>query len=140
MRTRFAPSPTGRLHLGHAFSALTAWDLAQAEGGEFLLRIEDLDPTRSRPEFEAAIRDDLAWLGLAWPEPALRQSERLPRYVAALGRLTARGLTYPCRCTRADIRAALSAPQEGAAAVVYPGTCRGRPMTEIGRASCRERV
>jgi glutamyl-Q tRNA(Asp) synthetase len=129
LRTRFAPSPTGRLHVGHAFSALTAWELAQAEGGEFLLRIEDLDAARSRPEFEAAICDDLAWLGLAWPEPVLRQSEHLARYAAALDRLTAMGLTYPCRCTRADIRAALSAPQEGAAdAAVYPGTCRGRTM------------
>ena len=129
MRTRFAPSPTGRLHLGHAFSALTAWDLALAAGGTFLLRIEDLDAGRARPEFEAAICDDLAWLGLSWPEPVLRQSEHLPRYAAALDRLTALGLTYPCRCTRADIRAALSAPQEGAqAASVYPGTCRGRRM------------
>jgi glutamyl-Q tRNA(Asp) synthetase len=130
LRTRFAPSPTGRLHLGHSFSALTAWDLARAAGGEFLLRIEDLDAARCRPEFEAAIYDDLAWLGLAWPEPVLRQSEHLPRYAAALDRLTALGLTYPCRCTRADIRAALSAPQEGAEAAVaiYPGTCRGRPM------------
>ena len=115
LRTRFAPSPTGRLHLGHAFSALTAWELAQAAGGTFLLRIEDIDPARCRPEYEAAIYDDLAWLGLAWPEPVLRQSEHLARYAAALDRLTALGLTYPCRCTRADIRAALSAPQEGAA-------------------------
>jgi glutamyl-Q tRNA(Asp) synthetase len=133
MRTRFAPSPTGRLHLGHAFSALTAWDLAGAEAGEFLLRIEDLDTTRARPEFEAAIRDDLAWLGLRWPEPVLRQSEHLPRYAVALDRLATLGITYPCRCTRADIRAALSAPQEGAASrpEVYPGTCRGRAMTEM---------
>ena len=136
MRTRFAPSPTGRLHLGHAFSALTAWELARAAGGEFLLRIEDTDPPRARPEYEAAIYDDLAWLGLSWPEPVLRQSEHLPRYAAALDRLTAMGLTYPCRCTRADIRAALSAPQEGAPArgPVYPGTCRGRSM-DAGRAA-----
>ncbi|MBA3323810.1 MAG: tRNA glutamyl-Q(34) synthetase GluQRS [Rhodobacteraceae bacterium] len=132
MRTRFAPSPTGRLHLGHVFSALTAWEIAQEAGGEFLLRIEDADAARCRPEFEAAIRDDLAWLGIAWPEPALRQSERLPRYAAMLERLTGMGLTYPCRCTRADIRAALSAPQEGAAAVVYPGTCRGRLLADVG--------
>jgi glutamyl-Q tRNA(Asp) synthetase len=131
LRTRFAPSPTGRLHLGHAFSALTAWDVARAAGGECLLRIEDIDAGRSRPEFEAGIYDDLAWLGLRWPEPVLRQSEHLPRYAAALDRLTALNLTYPCRCTRADIRAALSAPQEGAeAGPVYPGTCRGRPMSE----------
>jgi glutamyl-Q tRNA(Asp) synthetase len=129
--TRFAPSPTGRLHLGHAFSALTAWDIAEAAGGSFLLRIEDIDATRSRPEFEAAICEDLAWLGLAWPEPVLRQSEHRPRYAGALARLTALGLTYPCRCTRAEIRAALSAPQEGAPRpAAYPGTCRGRRMVE----------
>ncbi len=139
--TRFAPSPTGRLHLGHAFSALTAWDLARDAagdaagdaGGGFLLRIEDIDTTRSRPEFEAAIRDDLAWLGLSWPEPALRQSEHRARHAAALDRLATLGLVYPCRCTRAEIRAALSAPQEGVAApAVYPGTCRGRSMADAG--------
>ena len=124
--TRFAPSPTGRLHLGHAFSALTAWDLARAAGGTFLLRIEDIDRTRARPDHEAAILDDLAWLGLAWPEPVLRQSERLPAYAAALDRLKALGVAYPCTCTRRDIAAALAAPQEGAPAGVYPGTCRGR--------------
>ncbi len=127
--TRFAPSPTGRLHLGHAFSALTAWDLARSRGGEFLLRLEDLDTTRARPEFEAAILEDLAWLGLSWPEPVLRQSGHIPRYTAALDRLSA--VTYPCRCTRADIRAALSAPQEGVENTgVYPGTCRGRAMAD----------
>src|SRR5918992_1325741 len=103
--------PTGRLHLGHAFSALTAWEMARAAGGgTFLLRIEDIDRGRCRPEHEAAIADDLRWLGLDWPEPVLRQSEALPRYAAALDRLTAMGVTYPCRCTRADIRAALSTP------------------------------
>ncbi|MER2510040.1 MAG: tRNA glutamyl-Q(34) synthetase GluQRS [Amaricoccus sp.] len=130
MRTRFAPSPTGPLHLGHAFSALTAWDLARAAGGVFLLRIEDLDQGRSRPVFEAGITEDLAWLGLEWPRPVLRQSEHRPRYAAALDRLTALGVTYACRCARADIRAALSAPQDGAPVsgeVIYPGTCRGRP-------------
>ncbi|MFO1105700.1 MAG: tRNA glutamyl-Q(34) synthetase GluQRS [Amaricoccus sp.] len=132
MRTRFAPSPTGRLHLGHAFSALTGWDLARASGGAFLLRIEDIDRTRCRPEFEAAILADLRWLGLSWPEPVLRQSERQPLYAHALDRLEALGLTYPCRCSRAEIRAALAAPQEGAATPVYPGTCRGRPMAERG--------
>jgi glutamyl-Q tRNA(Asp) synthetase len=131
--TRFAPSPTGLLHLGHGFSALTAWDMARAAGGTFLLRIEDLDATRSRAEFEAAILRDLAWLGLDWPSPVLRQSGHSARYEAALDRLGAMGLTYPCRCTRADIRAALSAPQEGAEApAVYPGTCRGRPIAERG--------
>ena len=129
MRSRFAPSPTGPLHLGHAFSALTAFDLARAAGGEFLLRIEDLDQGRARPEYEAAIAEDLAWLGLDWPRPVLRQSEHRARYAAALDRLTALGLTYACRCRRSDIRAALAAPQEGAEVgePVYPGTCRGRP-------------
>lgn len=128
MRTRFAPSPTGPLHLGHAFSALTAWDLARRAGGVFLLRIEDADRARCRPEHEAAIYEDLAWLGLSWPEPVLRQSEGGPRYAAALARLESRGLLYPCGCSRADIRAALAAPQEGAGEAVYPGTCRGRAM------------
>lgn len=129
MRTRFAPSPTGYLHLGHAFSALTAWGLAAEAGGACLLRIEDLDLSRVRPEYEPAIREDLAWLGLTWPAPVLRQSEHQARYAAALEDLGARGLTYPCSCTRADIRAALSAPQ-GPGGQVYPGTCRGRPMRD----------
>ena len=102
MRTRFAPSPTGYLHLGHAFSALTAFDRASAAGGSFLLRIEDTDRARVRPVFETAILDDLAWLGLHWETPVLRQSDHLADYDAALARLTALGLTYPCRCTRAD--------------------------------------
>ncbi|MAU53795.1 MAG: tRNA glutamyl-Q(34) synthetase GluQRS [Roseovarius sp.] len=127
--TRFAPSPTGPLHLGHAFSAMLAHDMAQAAGGRFLLRIDDLDRSRCRPEWEAQIRNDLRWLGLDWPEPVMRQSDRLPRYRAALQALWARGLLYPCTCTRADIRAAASAPQEGAPlhgpdGVIYPGTCR----------------
>ena len=135
--TRFAPSPTGLLHLGHAFSALTAWDAAKAAGGECLLRIEDTDQTRARDEYEAAIYEDLTWLGLIWPDPVWRQSERLDIYAAALERLGRLGLTYPCRCTRADIRAALSAPQEGAThlspdGAVYPRTCRGRSMAEGG--------
>lgn len=134
MITRFAPSPTGLLHLGHAFSALTAWDMAEANGGRFLLRIEDIDRPRCQPEFEVAIHDDLHWLGLDWPQPAMRQSDRLPAYDAALARLADMGLTYPCSCTRADIREALSAPQEGAQpgpdGPHYPGTCRARPMSE----------
>ncbi|MFN3524998.1 MAG: glutamate--tRNA ligase family protein, partial [Paracoccus sp. (in: a-proteobacteria)] len=125
--TRFAPSPTGLLHLGHAFSALTA----AASGDRFLLRIEDIDRDRCHPEFEAAIYDDLAWLGLTWDQPVLRQSDRLPAHQAALHRLAP--LTYPCRCKRGDIRAALSAPQEGAPpagpdGLIYPGTCRTRSM------------
>jgi len=131
--TRFAPSPTGPLHLGHAFSALTAAALAEAAGGTFLLRIEDLDRARVRPDWEALIYEDLTWLGLTWPEPVLRQSRNGAAYDAALSALAARGLIYPCSCSRGDIRAALAAPQEGAPAVgpdgvVYPGTCRGRPM------------
>ncbi|RKF15266.1 tRNA glutamyl-Q(34) synthetase GluQRS [Roseovarius spongiae] len=126
--TRFAPSPTGPLHLGHAYSALLAHDMARAEGGTFLLRIEDTDTERSRPEWEAQIYDDLRWLGLSWPEPLLRQSDHLARYDAALAVLADRGLLYPCSCSRADIRAAQSAPQEGAPVAVYPGTCRGRSM------------
>ncbi|MBC7142209.1 MAG: tRNA glutamyl-Q(34) synthetase GluQRS [Rhodobacteraceae bacterium] len=132
MRTRFAPSPTGYLHLGHAYSAMLAHDMADAAGGEFLLRIEDTDRARVRPEYEAAIHEDLRWLGLDWPEPVLRQSDHLDRYEAMLDRLAAMDLCYPCRCTRGDIRAALSAPQEGAGpdGPVYPGTCRARPMAE----------
>ncbi len=133
--TRFAPSPTGLLHLGHAFSALTAWDRAQQANGGFRLRIEDIDRPRCRPEFEAAIYDDLSWLGLSWPMPVLRQSERTGVYASALNQLIAIDLLYPCRCTRGDIRAALSAPQEGVVGPdgpVYPGTCRRRAMAEAG--------
>ncbi|MEI4486268.1 tRNA glutamyl-Q(34) synthetase GluQRS [Frigidibacter sp. MR17.14] len=130
-RTRFAPSPTGPLHLGHAYAALIAAE--RADPGEFLLRIEDLDRERSRPHWEAQIFDDLHWLGLRWPEPVLRQSSRQEAYDAALDRLIALGLCYPCSCTRADIRAATSAPQEGVPAqgpdgTIYPGTCRQRSM------------
>ena len=129
---RFAPSPTGPLHIGHAFSAITAWNNAAFSGGRFLLRIEDIDQTRSRPEWEAQIYDDLSWLGLRWPKPVLRQSERLPAYGQALQKLWDRGLLYPCTCTRRDIEAALSAPQEGAPlhgpdGLIYSGTCRRQP-------------
>lgn len=125
---RFAPSPTGRLHLGHAFSALTAWEAAVAAGGVFRLRIEDLDTGRSRPVFEEAIFGDLAWLGLSWPTPVVRQSARGEAYAAAIARLSAMGLTYRCGCTRKDILAASEAPQEGGPdGPVYPGTCRAAP-------------
>ena len=135
--TRFAPSPTGLLHLGHAYSALCAFDAAQDAGGDFLLRIEDVDRARARAEYETAIYDDLAWLGLSWPEPVWRQSERLDHYEEALDQLSRLGVTYPCRCTRADIRAALAAPQEvtpqgSQGAAIYPGACRGRAMDEAG--------
>ena len=138
--TRFAPSPTGPLHLGHAFAALLAID----RGDRFLLRVEDIDRPRCRPEFEAAIFDDLRWLGLAWEEPFLRQSERLAAYDAALVDLYDAGLAYYCTCTRGDIKAALSAPQEGAPAigpdgVIYPGTCRnGRHVTGALRLDMEE--
>lgn len=127
--TRFAPSPTGPLHLGHAYSAILAHDRARAEGGLFLLRIDDLDKSRCRTEWEAQIFDDLAWLGLGWPRPVLRQSKRLIRYREALETLWNHELLYHCSCSRADIRAAASAPQEGAPllgpdGVIYPGTCR----------------
>jgi glutamyl-Q tRNA(Asp) synthetase len=121
--TRFAPSPTGRLHLGHAYSAIRAHDLARTRGGSFLLRIEDIDGTRSRPEHVAGILEDLQWLGLAWDGEVVFQSARLARYDAALDRLKALGLLYPCFCTRADIAASVSAPH-GPSGAVYPGTCR----------------
>lgn len=131
-RTRFAPSPTGPLHLGHAFSALTAYGLAQAKSGEFLLRIEDIDQGRSRLQWEDQIYDDLEWLGLSWPSPVLRQSDRMDRYRDALRRLWDRGLLFPCTCNRRDIQVAASAPQEGAPVLgpdglIYPGTCRDKP-------------
>lgn len=114
--TRFAPSPNGPLHLGHAFSAIAAHDLAAARGGRFMLRIEDIDGARSRPELADEFSADLAWLGLAWDEVA-PQSTRLASYAAAAERLRADGLLYPCRCTRAEIAAT--------GAELYPGTCRG---------------
>ncbi|MGY4395574.1 glutamyl-Q tRNA(Asp) synthetase [Sphingomonas sp. UYAg733] len=122
--TRFAPSPTGPLHLGHAFSAIQSHDRARQECGTFLLRIEDIDGSRSRPEHIQGIFDDLAWLGLGWDGRVVHQSERLDGYAMALDRLREMGLLYPCFCTRADIAASLSAPH-GAGGAVYPGTCRG---------------
>lgn len=132
--TRFAPSPTGPLHLGHAYSAIRAHDMARAAQGRFLLRIEDIDQTRARPDWEAQILDDLSWLGLTWDAPPQRQSDRLPRYEAALDQLWEAGLLYPCSCRRRDIAAAASAPQEGAPlhgpdGLIYPGTCRDTPRT-----------
>lgn len=132
--TRFAPSPTGRLHLGHAYSAVLGHERARENGGKFLLRIEDLDQTRSRPEFVDAIFEDLRWLGLDWAEPTLIQSRRTSAYEDALQRLKARGLVYPCFCTRADIAQSLTAPH-GDAAVSYPGTCRALPDDPERRAT-----
>ncbi|MDR6787804.1 glutamyl-Q tRNA(Asp) synthetase [Sphingomonas sp. BE138] len=126
--TRFAPSPTGRLHMGHAFSAIRAHDFARERGGRFLLRIEDIDGTRSRPEHVATIVDDLTWLGLAWDGEVVFQSARLDRYASALEKLRERGLLYRCYCTRAEIAEAMSAPHGTAA--VYPGTCRGAPARD----------
>ncbi|WP_380784965.1 tRNA glutamyl-Q(34) synthetase GluQRS [Sphingomonas sp. R86521] len=123
--TRFAPSPTGRLHLGHAASAIRAHDFARARGGRFVLRIEDIDGTRSRLEHVAAILEDLRWLGLEWDELVV-QSDRLATYAAGLERLKAMALVYPCVCTRAEIAASASAPQ-GEMAPAYPGTCRLHP-------------
>ena len=125
--TRFAPSPTGRLHLGHAYAALFAHDTAKRAGGRFLLRIEDIDASRCRPAFVAGIIEDLAWLGLIWGEPVRRQSEHLADYAAALGRLQDLGVIYPCFCTRKDIAEEIArsahAPH-GPEGALYPGLCR----------------
>jgi glutamyl-Q tRNA(Asp) synthetase len=132
--TRFAPSPTGWLHLGHAYAALTAE--SAASGGHWLLRIEDLDSSRARPEFEAGIESDLRWLGLTWPEPVLRQSQRLAHYRLAIDTLAAAGLLYPCFCTRrqiaAEIAQAAQAPH-GVSAGIYPGSCREMALQERAR-------
>ena len=130
--TRFAPSPTGRLHVGHAWSALLAHDMARAAGGTFRLRIEDIDGTRSRAEHVAGIIEDLTWLGIGWDGEVVFQSRRLPTYDAALERLRDMGLLYPCFCTRADIAASTSAPH-GPEGPVYPGTCRGLSEEERTR-------
>ncbi len=125
--TRFAPSPTGLLHLGHAYSALLAHRLARESGGPFLLRIEDIDPGRMRQEFVAGIEEDLAWLGIDWDGPVVRQSARLHLYDAALDRLKEHGLVYPCFCTRAEIAAEIArsaAAPHGPEGAAYPGTCR----------------
>ena len=135
--TRFAPSPTGLLHIGHAWSAILAQDRARQAGGRCLLRIEDIDGTRSRPEFVDAIQRDLAWLGLSWDGPVLLQSQRLAFYAEALERLKAMGLLYPCFCTRAEIAASLSAPH-GDAGPVYPGTCRHLASSERARRTAGE--
>ena len=121
--TRFAPSPTGLLHIGNGFSALTGWQRARARGGRFCLRIEDIDSTRCRPAFDAAILADLAWLEIDWDGPVLRQSQRLAVYAEALAQLRGRGLLYPCFCSRADIAAAVTAPH-GPDGPLYTGTCR----------------
>jgi len=131
--SRFAPSPTGRLQLGHAYSALLAHHLARQNHGHFLLRIEDLDQTRSRPEFVEGIFEDLHWLGLEWDDPFFVQSQRGEAYEAALGQLRERGLVYPCFCTRSDIAAAFEAPHASTAR--YPGSCRHLPDDPERRAA-----
>lgn len=132
--TRFAPSPNGSLHLGHAFSAITAHDLAQAKGGRFLLRIEDIDGARSRDGLADEFRADLAWLGLEFDEVP-PQSTRFAAYTAAATRLRDMGLIYPCQCSRAEILAAK--PEIGPEGPVYPGTCKGRAIDEDARVSWR---
>ncbi|MFM5953544.1 MAG: tRNA glutamyl-Q(34) synthetase GluQRS [Novosphingobium sp.] len=134
-RTRFAPSPNGLLHLGHAYAAVTAHDLARARGGEFLMRIEDIDGARSRADYAQEQLADLAWLGLEWDGPVLHQSSRLAAYAEAGERLIARGLLYPCTCTRAEVAA--NAIDRGPDGPVYPGTCRGRQADPDGAAAWR---
>ena len=129
---RFAPSPNGHLHLGHAFSALFGQEMARRAGGRFLLRIEDTDLERSRPEFEAAIYEDLAWLGIEWETPVRRQSEHMPDYAGTLRRLQALGIVYPCFDSRKEIAAAVedsgrSAPRDPDGVYLYPGLCRAIP-------------
>jgi glutamyl-Q tRNA(Asp) synthetase len=132
IRTRFAPSPNGPLHLGHAYAAIVAHDLAHSRGGACLLRIEDIDGRRSRPELAEAFFADLAWLGLKWDAKVVFQSARLDAYLAAGQRLKAAGLLYPCRCTRADVLAAATA--QGPDGPIYPGTCSGRAVDPAGAA------
>lgn len=124
IRTRFAPSPNGLLHMGHAYAAVVAHDLARARGGEFLLRIEDIDGTRSRAELVPEILADLEWLGLQWDGPVVFQSGRIARYAEAGQRLIDLGLLYPCTCTRREV--AEAAVDRGPDGPIYPGTCRGR--------------
>ena len=131
--TRFAPSPTGGLHLGHALSAVIGWHLARATGGQWQVRMEDLDTSRCRPEHDDAILADLAWLGLVPDGPVLRQSTRHPAYAAALAQLRSLGVIYPCQCTRADITTAANAPH-GPDGPLYPGTCRTTPASPQGAA------
>lgn len=137
MITRFAPSPTGPLHLGHAYSAILAHDLARAQGGAFVIRIDDIDGHRSRPEYVDAALEILRWLGLDWDGDPLFQSAHLADYGAALERLRAMGLVYRCFCTRRDITASLSAPH-GPSGAVYPGICRGLSADESERRGADE--
>ena len=141
MISRFAPSPTGPLHLGHAWSAVQAHDRARESGGTFLLRIEDIDGTRSRPEHVQAILNDLAWLGIGWDGPVTFQSHRVPLYADALDRLHATGHTYRCFCTRSEIEAHIAAsglaPHAEDTAPPHPETCRHRDSDEVGELIAR---
>jgi glutamyl-Q tRNA(Asp) synthetase len=131
---RFAPSPNGELHLGHALSALVGYERARACGGRFLVRIEDIDQGRSRERYVAGIFEDLAWLGLTWEEPVVFQSRRMPAYRQAAARLKAMGLVYPCFATRAEIEAAAAGgPADPDGAPLYPGLYKGRNAQEIAR-------
>lgn len=127
---RFAPSPNGELHLGHALSALVGWERAKAAGGRFLLRIEDIDTGRTRTEYVTGIFEDLRWLGLTWEEPVLMQSTRFAAYGKAAARLQAMGLLYPCFATRAEIEAVASGSRDPDGAPLYPGLWKGRPAVE----------
>lgn len=135
--TRFAPSPSGYLHLGHAYAGLFAWETARAAHGRFLLRIEDIDPGRCRPEFERGIYEDLRWLGLAWDGGVRRQSEHMDMYGEALDQLDQQGVLYPCFCTRRQIRAEIAhagqAPHGPAGEAIYPGICRSLTVAERRR-------
>ncbi|MEO1225649.1 MAG: glutamate--tRNA ligase family protein, partial [Pseudomonadota bacterium] len=133
LTTRFAPSPSGWLHLGHAYSARVGWEVARVGGGRFLLRIDDLDLVRSRPEYEAGIFEDLAWLGLDWDPDIRRESNHLADYQAAVDRLVGEDLAYPCYCSRREIRAEIArmgAAPHGPEGPHYPGTCRGLTKAE----------
>jgi glutamyl-Q tRNA(Asp) synthetase len=131
---RFAPSPNGELHLGHAFSAIVGYERAKAAGGRFLLRIEDIDVGRTRPEFVAGIFEDLRWLGLAWEEPVAFQSARMPAYRAAAERLQAMGLLYPCFATRSEIAAAAGRATDPEGTPLYPGLWKGRRDRDVADA------
>ena len=140
VKGRFAPSPTGRMHLGNVFAALLSWLSAKSQGGKWLLRIEDIDPQRSHREYAELIMDDLRWLGLEWDEGPFWQSERGDIYEHYLKVLADKGMTYPCYCTRADILAT-QAPHESDGRVVYKGTCRNLPPdSRRGPAAIRMRV
>ncbi|MEP4076956.1 tRNA glutamyl-Q(34) synthetase GluQRS [Haloferula sp.] len=136
IKTRFAPSPSGLLHLGHAYAAKVAYDLARERGGRFLLRFEDIDSTRVREEYYAAIEEDLRWLGIAWDDEILRQSDRLTPYNESLTRLQTAGTVYPCFCTRREIEeeiARMASAPHGPEGPLYPGTCRNMNPDERSR-------